>query len=126
MKVILVADDDKHIRALYEETLKIEGYKVILAENGEQTLEIIKNIKIDLVILDVRMPGINGMETLTEINKNKSHPPVLVNTAYSGYIEDSRSWIAEGYIVKSSNTRELLKKIKEVLKKYDKESKRGH
>ena len=115
MKMILVADDEKNIRALYKEMLENEGYKVILTETGQQTLNVLEMIKPDLVILDVKMPDISGMEILGEISKGEFNPPVLINSAYSGYIDDCRSWAAEDYIIKSSNTGELLMKVKEIL-----------
>ncbi len=116
IKTLLVADDEKHIRILYKEILEKKGYKVLLAENGQQTLSMIEKEQIDLVILDMRMPDVNGVEVLRKLGTKKSHPPVLINSAYSGYMEDPHCWGAEDYIIKSSDLTELLKKIKEILK----------
>ena len=113
IKTLLIADDEKHIRILYKEILEKKGYKVLLAENGQQTLSMIEKAQIDLVILDMRMPDVNGVEVLRELGTKKSHPPVLINSAYSGYMEDHHCWVAEDYIIKTSDLTELLKKIEE-------------
>lgn len=115
MCAILVTDDDQHIRILYKTVLEKEGYRVVLAENGQQALDCIEEEKIDLIILDIKLPDIDGMELLSKIVVNKAHPPVLINSAYPEYCEDGRSWIAEDFIVKSSDFMQLLIKVREIL-----------
>ena len=112
---LLIADCDEKARMQYKELLEKEGYNVIFAKNGQQTLERIEDEHIDLVLLDIKMPDINGMDVLLQIVKKNAHLPVLINTAFLGYIEDCRSWIAEDYIIKSADLLQLLNKIKEVL-----------
>ena len=62
MKKILVADDEMSIRLLYSEELKEEGYEVYQAANGREALEVVDKIPLDLVILDIKMPEMDGME----------------------------------------------------------------
>lgn len=112
---VLVAEDENHLRILYQTVLEREGYDVILAENGKQTLEIIEKEQIDLTILDIKMPDMSGLDLLMKISKSKSHPPILINSAYPEYMEDFRCWAAEDFIVKSSDFTKLLGKIKEIL-----------
>ena len=115
MCAILVTDDDQHIRILYKTILEKEGYRVVLAENGQQALDCIEKEKIDLIILDIKLPDIDGMELLSKIVLKSAHPPVLISSAYPEYCEDGRSWIAEDFIVKSSDFMYLLVKVKEIL-----------
>lgn len=117
MKTLLVVDDEKHVRMLYKEVLEKEGYRTLFTENGEKVFGIIKNEQIDLVILDMKMPEVNGVDVLKRLVSTKSHPPVLINSAYPGYMEDHHCWAAEDYIIKSSDCTELLNKIDKVLKK---------
>ena len=119
VKTLLVVDDEKHIRMLYKEILEKEGYKVFFAENGQRAFSMIEKEQIDLVILDMRMPDVSGVDVLQKLGTKKHHPLVLINSAYSGYMEDHHCWIAEDYIIKSSDLTELLNKIKVVLKKKD-------
>jgi CheY-like chemotaxis protein len=69
MKRILVVDDEEGIRQLYQEELEEEGYKVELAERGEEALEKISKARPDAVILDLKMPGIGGLKVLERIRE---------------------------------------------------------
>jgi DNA-binding response OmpR family regulator len=117
MKTILVVDDEESIRILYKKALETEGFNVILAENGEMALNKIDENNIDLMVLDIKMPGMNGMEVLKAMSSKEKHPAVLLNSAYSGYTEDYHSWIAEDYIIKTSDISVLINKVKEILNK---------
>jgi DNA-binding response OmpR family regulator len=91
------------------------GYKVRLAENGKEALEMAREERPDLVILDIMMPGMNGLETLRELLNDDPRVPVIINTAYSHYRENFMSWAAEDYIVKSSDLSELKNAIKRIM-----------
>ena len=69
MKNILVIDDDDQLRISFSKLLKEEKYAVISAASGEAGIEIVKENRLDLVLLDMRLPGINGMETFKRIKK---------------------------------------------------------
>ncbi len=76
---LLVVDDEENIRFLFKEELEEEGYSVDVASNGLEALDKIKQAVFDLVILDIKMPGMNGIEALNEIkNTNKNLPVILV------------------------------------------------
>jgi DNA-binding response OmpR family regulator len=115
MKTILVADDEKPIRELLEGELTEEGYRVVLAANAREALKIVETQPIDLVILDIRMPGMDGLEALPRILGLKEGVPVILHTAYSQYQESFMSWAADAYIIKSMDFTELKNKIKELL-----------
>lgn len=115
MATVLVVEDDKNQRLLYEKELKDEGYDVVLARDGRDALKKVGSEKVDLVVLDIRMPGIDGIETLGNILSVNKKLPVILNTAYSSYKENFMSWAADRYIIKSSDLTELKQSVKELL-----------
>ena len=117
MKTILVVDDDEAIRTLLQEELEEEGYKVLIATNARDALKMVAAEPLDLVILDIRMPGMDGLEALPRILGIKEGLPVIMNTAYSQYQDSFMSWAADAYVVKSSDLTELKDKIKELVNK---------
>ncbi|MBI4878043.1 MAG: response regulator [Planctomycetes bacterium] len=112
---ILIADDEPNIRLLYQNELEAEGYEVLLAEDGREAVEKVRSEKPDLVVLDIRMPGMDGIEALGRILDHDRTLPVILNTAYSTYEDDFMTWSADAYIVKSADVGVLLAKIAEVL-----------
>lgn len=117
MKTILVVDDDEAIRTLLQEELEEEGYKVLIATNARDALKMVAAEALDLVILDIRMPGMDGLEALPRILGIKEGLPVIMNTAYSQYQDSFMSWAADAYVVKSSDLTELKEKVRELIKK---------
>ncbi len=116
MQNILVVEDDQSLLDLYRMELEDEGYKIFCARDGEDAIRIAKKSILDLVILDIRINKIEGLEVLKEIKRIKKDLPVILNTAYSTYKLDFASWMADAYIVKSSKLDELKEKIRELLK----------
>ena len=116
MKKILVADDEMAIRLLYSEELKEEGYEVYTAANGREALDIIENVALDLVILDIKMPEMDGIEALRQIKEKKPNLPVVLSTAYGDYKQDFATWASDDYLVKSSDLEDLKKSVKKHLK----------
>lgn len=117
MKKILIVDDDDSIRLLYSEELKDEGYKVYEATNGKEALRILKKTPLDLVILDIKMPEMGGMECLRLIKAKNPDLPVLLSSAYAEYKRDFSSWASDEYLVKSSDLNELKAAVKKHLKR---------
>lgn len=117
MKTILVVDDEKNIRELYRIELEDDGYKVVLASDGDEAVDIINSgeFKFNLVVLDIKMERKDGIETLKEIIQENRGMKVILNTAYSSYKLDFTSWLADAYLIKSSNVDELKDKIRELL-----------
>jgi DNA-binding response OmpR family regulator len=115
MAKILVVDDEEHIRMLYEEALREEGYEVATAASGKNILELIEKEKPDLIILDIKMADCNGLDVLQEIRNNYYNLPVILSTAYETYKSDIKSMAADAYVVKSFDLTELKNKIKQCL-----------
>jgi DNA-binding response OmpR family regulator len=112
MKRILVVDDEEGIRQLYQEELEEEGYTVELAERGEEALEKISKGKLDAVILDLKMPGMGGLEVLERIREQDKDLPVIICTAYGEYKSDLTTWASDAYVVKRADLTELKGVIK--------------
>ncbi len=115
MVKVLIVDDEPHLRLLYETELRRAGYETLTASDAEQALEYVETMKPDLVILDIRMAGMDGIEALQRILDMDNTIPVILNTAYSSYKENFLTWSADAYITKSSDVTELLAKVKELL-----------
>jgi len=114
-KKILVVEDEESLRLLYEEELKSEGYEVLTAGNGREAIELLETEKPDLILLDIVMPVMDGMEALGRIVGKERRIPIILNTSYSGYRQDFMSWAADAYVTKSADLSELKKKIRELL-----------
>lgn len=106
-KKILVVDDEEGIRLLYQEELDMEGFAVETAKNGDQALEKFKTAPPDLVILDINMPGLNGIEVLRQMKEVNPGLPVILSSAYPEYKQDFGAWASDEYLVKSANLDEL-------------------
>jgi len=107
MKKILLVDDEESIHLLYREELEEEGYEVHSALSGEEALEKLKIVHPDLVILDINMPGMNGIDALRRIKEINPNLKVILSSAYQEFKQDLASWASDEYIVKSSNLDEL-------------------
>jgi len=120
VKNILVADDDHQIRDLLTEVIEKEGYKVFLASNGKEAVEIAKNNPLDLAILDVKMPNMDGIDALKQIKKIDKNIEVIVITGH-GDIEDLRDVIVEegvfDYLLKPFDLKDINHGINRALKK---------
>ncbi len=114
---IMVVDDEENIRWLYKEELEEEGYKIETAASGEEALKILPEINPDLIVMDIKMPGISGVETLVKIKEIDKNIPVILCSAYGDYKQDFTTWASDAYVVKAASLDELKKAILEVLEK---------
>jgi DNA-binding NtrC family response regulator len=117
MRNILVIDDDYHMRTALTEVLSGAGYGVCSAEDGRMAMESIKKTSYDLVITDVKMPHINGIELMGRIKKEHRSLPVIVMTAY-GTIEHAVNAVKEGafdYIQKPFDAEALYEVVQRAL-----------
>ncbi len=112
---LLVVDDEENIRILFKEELEDEGYEVDMAANGYEALEKFKNGTYDLIILDIKMPGMDGIQVLNEIKNMNKDQPVVLCSAYGEFKQDFSSWVSDEYVVKSADTDELKRTIKSLL-----------
>ncbi|HXG30274.1 MAG TPA: response regulator [Thermodesulfobacteriota bacterium] len=115
MSRILVVDDEPNIRLVYKEVLSEEGYEVLEAESARETFEILNQEPVDLVILDIKLRSESGLDVLQRMTKEFPDVPVVLCSAYVSFQNDYTSWLADSYIVKSSDTDELLREVNRVL-----------
>lgn len=115
MKRILVVDDEEHIRELYRDEFAEEGYEVGLARNGMEALAMLETFRPDLITLDVKMPGVDGIEVLRRIREKDPRVPVLLLTAFVEFRQDFNTWASDAYIVKSADLAELKATVRELL-----------
>lgn len=115
MKRILVVDDEANIRELYREEFEDLGYEVTTVADGAEALAVIDTKKFDLVTLDMRMPDIDGIETLRKMKEKDSTLPIVICTAYEEYKHDFGSWCSDAYVVKSADTTLLRETVKKIL-----------
>lgn len=118
-ETILIVDDEKEIRKLIEIYLKNDGYNTLQAENGKYALEILQNNKVDLIVLDIMMPEIDGIETCLKIREDKNMPIIML----SAKSEDMDKIMglssgADDYISKPFNPLELVARVKSQLRRY--------
>jgi len=114
---LLIVDDEKNIRQLYAADLQDAGYEVETAEDTTTAVELLNRYTFDLVVLDIHMGNESGLDILQNIVQKKKGLPVILCSAYSCYKEDFSSWLADGYVVKSSDTSTLKAEIERVLAK---------
>ena len=113
---ILIVDDEKEIRDLIDIYLKGEGYETLKAENGEEALEILEKNDVDLIILDIMMPKVNGIEACLKIREEREMPIIML----SAKSEDMDKILglntgADDYLTKPFNPLELVARVKSQL-----------
>ena len=112
---LLLIEDDTNQQILYEQELLQDQYNVTLASSAQQALDLLKDNSFDLIVLDICMPGKDGIEALSEIMELNNKIPVVINTAYGTYKENFLTWSAEAYVIKSSDLTELKSTIRNIL-----------
>jgi len=117
MTRVLLVEDEKNQRLLYQQELLEDGYEVEVAKDGREALGMLKEHRPDVIVLDICMPGMDGIETLGQVLSRDNTIPVILHTAYSSYKDNFMTWSADAYVVKSSDLTELRAKLKEVLTK---------
>jgi len=117
MELILLVDDDAAQRLVCHKELEREGYRVVTAADGLEAIECLKKEKVDLAVLDIRMPQMDGMEVLGKLLFLRPGLPVILYTAFDSYRDNFLSWAADAYILKSPDITELKTKIKDLFQK---------
>lgn len=122
---ILIVDDDRFLRELYSDILTNENYNIDTAKNGREGLEKIKDGGYDLVLLDIIMPDINGLDIMAQIKTNPPKNPnkcviFLTNLDSNEQIKSALK-LGDGYLIKSQITPgNLVEEVKSCLKKFEK------
>jgi two-component system alkaline phosphatase synthesis response regulator PhoP len=120
-KEILIVDDEPHAVVPIQFLMQQQGYKVMIAERGEDALDLIYQYKPDLVLLDIMLPGIDGYEVceIIRLNPNYRNVKIIFLTALGREVEIAKGLTlgADAYITKPYSNDELVAKVKEVLEK---------
>lgn len=117
---IMIVDDEIHILELLRYNLESNGFGVVEAETGEQAIELLKSEKVDAMILDLMLPGIDGIDVLRQVRKSdKSALPIIMLTAKNEEIDAvlGLEMGADDYIGKPFRTRELISRLKAVMRR---------
>jgi CheY-like chemotaxis protein len=115
MATILLVEDEPNQSRLYRMELEDEGYRVMSASDGKEALQAVEGERPDLVVLDLHMPGMDGVEALGRLLSTDSSLPVIIHSAYEGFKDNFMTWSADAYLVKSSNLDGLKQEIQRVL-----------
>lgn len=115
---ILVVDDEETVRRFLQRTLEDAGYDVITAANGQKALDKVSQFNIDLVLLDIKMPGLDGFEVLERIRQHSNIPVIMVSALGEVASKESSLGLgADDYVTKPFSTRELLARIQVKLRR---------
>jgi len=114
-KRVLVVDDNENTALLLREEFEDDGYEVQVVRGGEEALSIVASDPPDVVVLDINMPGKDGIETLNDIVNTRGGVPVIVHTAYAAYKENYMTWAAVDYVVKSADLVELKNAVERAI-----------
>ena len=117
MSKIMVVEDEPNQRLLYQMELEDEGYRVVAVSSGREALARVEEVQPDLIVLDLRMPGMDGVAVLERMMGLNPRLPVIIYSAYDMFKDNFMTWAAEFYLVKSSNVDVLKKEIQRVLSK---------
>ncbi|MCS6817961.1 MAG: response regulator [Blastocatellia bacterium] len=115
MAKILLVDDEPSIRLFYSAVLADEGYEVAEAPSGAEALRLLNAEPFDLVVLDIRLGSQSGLELLQQIASHPARVPVIILTAYASFQDDYTTWLAESYVLKSSDPTDFLTEVHRVL-----------
>ena len=124
MPTILLVEDEANQRLLYQMELEDEGYEVVFACNGREALQEAQRARPDLVVLDLRMPDMDGLEALQRLMALNQKLPVIIHSAYETHKDNFMTRAADAYVVKSSNVDVLKAEIRQVLARLSSEGRR--
>jgi len=119
MKIILLVEDEKKLSDTIRDELVEAGYKVTIVNTGKKCLEFLKLIEPNLIILDIGLPDISGLQILEKLRTMSSHVPVIICAAFDSYQTDNDVLASNvsDYIVKPVDLKDLLLKVKKAIRK---------
>lgn len=117
MSTILHVEDESSIRLLYKEVFEELGYQVVQASTAEEALAMLRTSRPDIIILDLKMPGMGGRGFIKKFQKLKMKIPVVVSTAYPYYSCDPILPEVDAFVLKSGDMDDLVNKVQELLEK---------
>lgn len=119
MRTILIVDDDKEIANLTSLYLQNEGFRTILRHNGEEALRALAEEEVSLVVLDVMMPGLDGMAVCRKVREAQNTVPILIVSAKTEDMDKITGLLsgADDYMIKPFNPLELTARVKSLLRR---------
>ena len=114
-KLLLVEDEPAHF-ALYKRFLAEDGHEIMGAQCGEEAITMAKRFCPSVVVLDLKLPDMDGTEAISRLLCECGQPKIVINTGYESFRYNFRCWGADAFVVKSSDPRELRDKVRQVLK----------
>lgn len=114
---ILLVDDEQEQLSLYEQALREEGYLVLCARNGKEALRCLEASPFELVILDVVMPVMDGIEALWKIVSRYRKMPIILHSGCPDYHANFMTWLADDFVIKSSDVSILKENVKALLRR---------
>ncbi|MFW6163364.1 MAG: response regulator [Planctomycetota bacterium] len=115
MATLLLVEDDRHQRLLVAEELEADGHTVLRAADAREALVWMAKTRPDLVILDVRLPGMDGIALLGKLLDHDRLLPVVLHSAYASYRDNYLAWAADAYLLKQSDLRPLKSTVRRLL-----------
>lgn len=115
-KKILLVEDEPALGMLYEEELQEEGYEVLTARDGREAIQRFEEGNPDLIIMDIVMPVMDGIEAMNLLKERDGKVPIILHSSYSEYRMDPRTRVADAFVIKSSDLKELKEKVRGILK----------
>ncbi len=112
MKTVLVAEDEASLRMLYERAFRKAGFEPVVVASAQEAVTEAAAKAYSCIILDIRMPGMDGIEGMQRILAGGKRCPIVLNTAYSSYKDNFLTWSADAYVVKSADTQPLVDTVK--------------
>ena len=112
MNPILIVEDEQYLLDFYTDEFTDIGFEVRSFSTGKEALDWIRKERPRVVVLDIKLGDMEGLRVLEEIKEFDRSIPVILNSAYAVYKSDFASWMADDYVVKSSNITELITKVK--------------
>lgn len=116
MSTILHVEDESSIRLLYREVFEELGFEIIQAVSAEEALVLLRSHRPDIIILDLKMPGMGGRAFIKKFQKLKMRIPIVVSTAYPYMSGDPILSEVDAFILKSGDLDGLINKVKELLR----------
>ena len=111
MYTVLFADDNRNVRQFCSTELERAGYRVLLASDGREALDVLRRVIPDVVILDVRMSGMSGLEAIEQIAAQHPAIPVILHSSRRDYLDDPRHRLAAACVEKAEDLGELKAKV---------------
>ncbi|MDD5288970.1 MAG: response regulator [Dehalococcoidales bacterium] len=118
MKKILIIDNEPSLRKIIQTNLNASGYSASVAQDGEEGLKLAKSLQPDLILLDIKMPGMSGWDVLTTLHASPKleHIPVIIMTAFLRDTEETRARkMVAGFMEKPFSVADLLGTVKKAL-----------